>query len=527
MVMIYSTTGSDTRNGTCGNATANNWNAGIIANSPSDNNFLFGNGFNNTLDGGMGNGSLGKKVLKSKHEENGKQTTKNSTNLGLFANGCDNTFSSSKVMWEVSNILTRKQDLFWLDDADGKCVYTSEFKDGKGEIVFWVTDDPKAQRPKLLAGRAAMAVIEDFDIRAVCMHLIYAAQVMSLETPWLEEFVIDARQIASYLGLDKRKDLSKQDKLKLIEHLALQPTQIWTCLRWPAQGKIEAFYMEKSRLWEISVVHCGKRVASDQTEGKDLIIKGRAGLWAKYFLNRQGQAESKAFYQYGVLSKKLLQTITKYWQHNEGAARMLAWLTFKTRVGSSQRLIVGTLMEVAYGPKKVAAAQSDPKLRTKLANTWDNDLLVLNDVGWRIEFDTSTYPPEVQPDWNFIEGERNRDKRPKGFWDQLRNGRMLVHPPPEIQAGLAQLQGNKQTLSQPRSKSVLSKPPEAIQPLGKEQIKAAREAKGWSQSRLAIEMGKSKMWISLIERGLRQLKMADQKKLCRILDIKDQFYLVG
>ena len=145
--------------------------------------------------------------LKEKSETN---LTRLITNLDLFANGKFSNFSSCKVMWEVSNILTRKQDLHWKDDADGKRAYTSEAKNGKSELNFWVTDNPKAQCPEALADEAAMSVLQNFDIRAVCMHLIYAAHVTSLDRAWEEEFVIDDRQIASYLGLDKRKDLKNR-----------------------------------------------------------------------------------------------------------------------------------------------------------------------------------------------------------------------------------------------------------------------------------------------------------------------------
>jgi len=452
--------------------------------------------------------------LKEKSETN---LTRLITNLDLFTNGKFSNFSSCKVMWEVSNILTRQQDLPWRDDADGKCVYTSEAKDGKGKLNFWVTDNPKAQCPEALADEAAMSVIQNFDIRAVCMHLIYAAHVTSLDRAWEEEFVIDDRQIASYLGLDKRKDLKKQDKLKLIERLALQPAQILTDLSWSVQGKVEAFYVERSKVWEITIAYYGQRDAFDQTKGMGLTIRGRAGLWAKFFLNRTGQAEGKAFYQYGVFSKKLLQAIIKNWQHSEGVARMLAWLVFKTRVGTGQWLTVGTLMEVAYGPDKVAAAHNDPESRTKIADTWDKNLLILNDEGWGIEFDPLTYPPQIQPCWK--EEAREVNKRPRGFWNQLRSGRLMIHPPKEIEEGLAELKKNKKTLSKSTSKSPLSKPKKQPQSLSEREIKAAREAKGWSQERLAQEMGKSKMWVSLIERGKRKVKTEDQEQLRVVLDL--------
>jgi len=57
--------------------------------------------------------------------------------------------------------------------------------EGKGAVYFWVTEDLKQESPATLAGAAALAVISAFDIRAACMHLIYAAHAMQqLERPW-------------------------------------------------------------------------------------------------------------------------------------------------------------------------------------------------------------------------------------------------------------------------------------------------------------------------------------------------------
>lgn len=438
------------------------------------------------------------------------------TNPELFANGITSNFATCKLLWESVNILTQRSDLQWQPDEDGKLAYTSLLKDGRGRLIFWVTDNPEEQYPEALAGEAALAVIETFDIRAACMHLIYAAHVTTLDRPWEEEFVIDDAQISSYMGLDKRKDLTKEQRLKLIERISEQPAQILTFLHWPQQGNVESFYVEKSRLWEVAIGYHGQRDIFGDIKCTGLTIRCRAGMWAKYFLNKRGSEEGNAFYQYGVLSKTLLQTITRVWQHSEGAARMLAWLSFRMRVSTNQVMLTSTLMEVAYGVEKVTAAQRDRDLRSELANTWDRDLLVLHEAGLAIEFDPVTYPSEIQPDWK--EGGRGEKKRPKGFWEQLRNSRLYVHPPKEIAEGIAKLQRKKRTIDV-ESRLVPAKPIKAGSTFGGEQIKAAREAKGWSQEELGKQLGRTKMWISLIERGKRSIKPEDSTQLRALLDL--------
>jgi hypothetical protein len=444
------------------------------------------------------------------------------TSPDLFANGMTSNFATCKLLWESVNILTQQSDLRWQPDEDGKLAYTSAFKDGRGRLIFWVTDNPEEQYPEALAGEAALAVIETFDIRAACMHLIYAAHVTTLDRPWEEEFVVDDVQIAAYLGLDKRKDLTKEQRLKLIERISEQPAQILTFLHWPQQGNVESFYVEKSRLWEVAIGYHGQRDLFGDIKCTGLTIRCRAGMWAKYFLNKRGSEEGNAFYQYGVLSKTLLQTITRVWQHSEGAARMLAWLSFKMRVSSNnQVMLTSTLMEVAYGAEKVTAAQRDRDLRSELANTWDRDLLVLHESGLRLEFDLNTYPPEIQPDWK--EGGRGEKKRPKGFWEQLRNSRLSIHPPKEIADGIARLQRKKRTVDVSAhpvsSHSLAAKSGKPGSGWDGEQIRAARERKGWSQEELGVRMGRTKMWISLIERGKRNIKPEDIAQLRAMLDL--------
>ena len=89
------------------------------------------------------------------------------------------------------------------------------------------------------------------DIRAACIHLIYAAHATIIDKPWEQEFVISDQQIERYLGLEKRKDLSKATKLSLIKNLAQQPCQITTTIDWPQQGRINAFSLPESQLWHI------------------------------------------------------------------------------------------------------------------------------------------------------------------------------------------------------------------------------------------------------------------------------------
>jgi hypothetical protein len=126
------------------------------------------------------------------------------TSPALFTEQKINRMASALPIWEASNILTQRNQLLWVNDRDGKLRYARDI--GNGAIHFWVTDNLEDENPATLAGAAALAVIDTFDIRAACMHLIFAAHATQLDRPWEQEFVIDDRQIESYLGLKKRTD---------------------------------------------------------------------------------------------------------------------------------------------------------------------------------------------------------------------------------------------------------------------------------------------------------------------------------
>lgn len=431
------------------------------------------------------------------------------TNPDLFGLGNIAPFSSSLVPWEVANILSRKKDLPWATDHNGALAYTREFKDPKnrkGAVYFWVTEDGLGSTyPELLAGEAALATIDAFDVRAACMQIIFSSYAMACKRPWEEEFVISDKQIESYLGLNKRKDLSKSQKLELIEKIALQTAQIVVYVGWP--GADSTFTLERARNWDIAIRYHGQ-MTLDGAKGTGLTLRVRAGMWAKHFINREAAEGKEAFFQFGHVSKDILHTITSVWHNNGGAARLLIWLLFQTRVRLGQEFKVPHLMDVAYGKDRVRNAQADFRERNNLATMWDNDLLVLQTKGWKIEFDPETYPPEIRPDW----ADRPGNTRPNKYWDAMQLARLTIYPPDEVTQKLSDFEQRKKGLPSPK------KPPEKGL-ITKEQIKEARERKGLSQRELGMAMGKSQTWVNFIESGTRSVSAADLPKLKTILDL--------
>lgn len=429
------------------------------------------------------------------------------TSPELFENGGLTKVSPSLPIWEASNILTQRKQLPWTTDPDGKLIYQRGVNDGQGAICFWVTDNTEEEHPSALAGAAALAVIDTFDIRAACMHLIFAAYASQMERPWEEELVIDDRQIEAYLGLQRRTDKNRQEKLALIEEIVKQPCKITTFISWPGHGKRKKFTVEEGRLWHLlgTRYHYQQDLFGEkQVTGMSFVVK--AGLWAKYFLNEEAAHGQNAPSTEGVLSKSLLESVMSLWQHRAGAARLMVWLLFKAQLSKPVPLPVRTLMEVAYGPEKVLNAEADNQLRKKLTNTWDEDLLALHDRGWQIRFDAETYPEDIQPSGFGRESRR----RPRGFFERLLGAHMEIQPPQSWD--LAQLEAAEAEMASEAEGQL------AILGLTGADIKEMRKTKGWSQRKLAKLTGISQGLISMMENGTRSVSEANESILRQTLE---------
>lgn len=429
------------------------------------------------------------------------------TSPELFTDSPLTKVVSSLPIWEASNILTQRKDLPWKADPDGKLTYSRDVNDGKGAICFWVADNLEEEHPAALASAAALAVIDTFDIRAACMHLIFAAHASQMDNPWEQEIVIDDRQLEAYLGLQRRTDKNRQEKLALIEEIAKQPCKITTFISWPSKGRKKGFTVEEGRLWHLmgTRYHYEQDIfGNKELAGITFVVK--AGLWAKYFMNEEVAQEQGLPATKSAISKNLLESIMSIWQHRTGAARLMIWLLFKSQLTAQQSLSVRTLMEVAYGPEKVEDAEKESQLRKRMTNAWDEDLLTLHEQGWEITFDAATYPIEIRPSGLGRESER----RPRGFFERLLQAHICVSLPKDWE--VAQLEARLQSSTETNQ---LLRVERTITP---DEIKANRTERGWSQRRLAGLTGISQGMISMMENGTRSVSEENDEKLRRVFE---------
>ncbi|BBC27020.1 helix-turn-helix domain-containing protein [Pseudanabaena sp. ABRG5-3] len=463
----------------------------------------------------------------------------------LFTNGVSTPFSSAIAIWEACNLLAQRQSLPWSLDDSGTLVYERSVSQGKGKIALRLNNIINFSYPRSHLESQTILASNTLDIRSTCLHLLYAAYATTLEKPWEQEFSISDSQIEEYLGLDKRKDLSKSTKLNLIKTLAIQPCWITAQIDWPKQGKVESFSLPESPLWSLlEIVH---HFHEDEEGCKHLIgltFRLKAGDWSQYFLNKKECHAGRAFYQYSHLPKSLLGAIMSIWQQHEGAARMLLWLLFKTRMGDQQRIMVMTLMRVAYGEDRVNQAISQREERKRLLRMFESDLEVVNRYGLKPIFDPVSYPTEIQPLWSKLadipddaeaaldfwinDGSCNlrlTDVGPRGKWQMLTNARILSfelladwEQPAELSRKKRKFERSQNQSTKQRSSS--KKVQTANQSLlSGEQIATLRKNLQISQRTLAEKIGKSQSWIRDVENGRFQAKQSEQQLIRQALGL--------
>jgi hypothetical protein len=110
-------------------------------------------------------------------------------------------------------------------------------------------------------------LIEQFDIRAACLHLIYAAHATQLERPWEQSFVLSDTQLERYLGLDKNHKLNKQQKLELMLELAKQPCHLLVYVSWPEKEQLDRSVLAALGYGKLPSQFCTTKIVSTISKG--------------------------------------------------------------------------------------------------------------------------------------------------------------------------------------------------------------------------------------------------------------------
>jgi DNA-binding transcriptional regulator YiaG len=403
-----------------------------------------------------------------------------------------------------------RQDL-WNKDSNGFAYFKHQSKsNSKNHIEHYISSPGDIE---LLPLEQAEQIIDKFGFNTVKLHLIFAAHTMNQDRPWDSKFSLKASDVIKYLGWDKRTDLPVYQKLNEIAKTAfvldcLLVKSVWIEGR-NKKGGIDAS-RPTGRMWNVTVDPRGEQNLEGKIEKpKEIYITVQPGLIFYNFLNKAGSQLQEALYQFGYLAQDILR-INPY--HDELALRLAIHLTMDSRVHTSGKYRVETLLKHLLPHTVIDTARNDTRRGYDLKQRWDNALKLLETLNWQIQFDEESYPSWLQPG---SKEKKPNEARKSKIIEWLLQARITIQPPQPIPELLAAKV--KPKLPSSKQKKVIT----TVTGITSDQIRKGRNAKGWSQRKLAGWLGISQSLVKMWEKGKRTPSEEMEIKLRQILEILD------
>ena len=400
-----------------------------------------------------------------------------------------------------------RKDL-WHKDDNGIAIFKHQAKGNPNNYIEHYISNPGDI--EVLPWEQAEQIIDKFGFNTVKLHLIFAAHTMKQPTPWSGKFSLKASDVIEYLGWDKRTDLPVHQKLSEIAKTAfvldcLLVKSVWVEGR-NKNGGIDAS-TPTGRMWNVVVDPRGQLDIEGKVEKpKEVYITVQPGLIFYSFLNKAGSRLREALYQFGYLAQDILR-IDPY--HDELALRLAIHLTMDSRIHTSGTYRVETLLKHLLPHTVIDTARNDKRKGYDLKQRWDNALKLLMNLRWQIQFD-ETYPEWLQPG---SKTKKPNDARKMKIIEWLLNAKITIKPPEPIPELLASKTKPKQKVKKQKQIPTTG--------ITSDQIRKGRNAKGWSQRKLAGWLGVTQTLVGYWEKGKRTPSEAMEIKLRRVLEIID------
>ena len=402
-----------------------------------------------------------------------------------------------------------RKDL-WSQNSNGLAYFKHQVKgNSKNYIEHYISSPGDIE---VLPLEQAEQIIDKFGFNTVKLHLIFAAHTMNQERPWDSQFSLKASDVIKYLGWDKRTDLPVHQKLSEIAKTAfvldcLLVKSVWIEGR-NKKGGIDAS-TPTGRMWNVVVDPKGEQNSEGKIEKpKEVYITVRPGLIFHSFLNKAGSKLKTALYQFGYLAQDILR-IDPY--HQELALRLAIHLAMDSRVHTSGKYRVETLLKHLLPHTVIDTARNDKRKGYDLKQRWDNALKLLKKLKWQIQFHES-YPEWLQPGSKL---KKPSEARKMKIIEWLLQAKITIQPPEPIPELLT-------TKVKPIPKAQNQKRIPAMKiRLTSDQIRKGRNAKGWSQRKLAGWLGVTQTLVGYWEKGKRTPSEEMENKLRQLLEITD------
>lgn len=417
----------------------------------------------------------------------------------------------------------------WEEYSPGKLYFQRRF--GKGRYVEFYIMNQQEQQPESITGQAEHEIQERYGVMAARLHAIFATYATRQNRPWEESFCLRGSDLIKYLGLDRRKDMTKAQKLRAIADLAWIVGTLGAVVHW-REGQLDLCVTRKSPVWIIQYVeeYFQPQLAQiqDGDELCEVLIRVQPGAWAEKFLNREGEQENKALHQFGYIHKTAFEINPN---RQELAAVLTLYLSQHRRSHSNCKYRIRTLLEAIIAPQDLDSIRQVRQYRSRFVQRFYDALEVLTEAGFQIEFDES-FPVELRPDWATIAEEFSeidvvslvpaKAPLPSGYFDIWLDGIIRIVAPPDIEAVLANLEARKakkgRSAAEPSSQRTIafnsslpsgtSTSPVTSQPNQSAlvpseftglMVRKLRKSRGISQTDLAQSLGKSQSWMRDLE----------------------------
>lgn len=407
----------------------------------------------------------------------------------------------------VSSLRAQLRKDQWQKDSSGLPHFLHQAKGNSNNIIEHYITSPGDVT--ILFWDEALQIIDKFGLTTAKLHLIFAAHTMKQEQPWSSQFTLKISDLISEIGWDKAHASPTYEKNKSIAMAAFALDCLTVKATW-VEGKHKKggilASVETSRMRNVRVQLFGQQNLEGKIEQPDEgYITVRPGLWTENFLNKAGSQAREALYEFGYLAQDILK-IDHY--HDELALRLGLHLTVESRFHTSGTYKVQTLLEALLPQTIINSAKENRDKGYELVNRWNHALKVLMrlDRAFQIEFDPITYPEILHPD--------GKNRKPRGYFEQLLAAKITIHPPKPIPELLATITNTKQSESQTK----LIPAQHQQKQLTGSQIRNARQAKGWNQVKLASRLKVTQAFVSQLEKDSRTLSPKMVTKLKKLLE---------
>jgi DNA-binding transcriptional regulator YiaG len=471
------------------------------------------------------------KAAKGGRKRASRSRALSNTKLPLFAHKDVEMTATGAPVISATQAYLKHPD--WSEYEENRLYFHRSF--GKGRhIEFYILNKQKHQ-PGFITSFAEPEILRLYGIHAARLHAVFATYAAQQKEPWKETFTLLGSDLIKILRIHTGNKLKKADKLKAIADLAWVLGTLGAKIQWQ-EGYLDLTIVERSMIWIVNV----KEQYQNDLHGNpgeliEVEIEVQAGQWTRNFLNREGEKQRTALYQYGFINQDVL-SIDPY--KKELAAALGLYLIQNRRSHPSGRYRIQTLLEAVMSMQEIDLIRQDKLKRSRFVKRFYVLLEDLTEVNFTIQFDP-TFPPELLPAWAIAPPTADSPtadtlpadpRMPDGFFDNWLQGVVIILAPAPIEGELASFEANKLAPAKSAAKSTITVEAQTIpdiaalpRELTGAMVRQLRQAAGLSQMDVAIALGMSQSWVRNIENKLQDkpLKSVYAEQLKKILHLSE------